>query len=198
MNLKNIVSVTNRKILAEKSESTDKAEISELLLDRIEELAQSSTEFILLREKDMSYSDYTLLAERAVAICDRHGKKLVLHTHIETAKSLSHPHIHLPYQTFKTLEPTFKDSLLTLGVSVHSTMEAINAERLGATYIIAGHIFETDCKKGLPPRGPEWLRKVASVCSIPVYAIGGIRNMTDVKAVLDAGAAGACMMSGVM
>ena len=24
---------------------------------------------------------------------------------------------------------------------------------LGATYVVAGHIFETDCKKGLEPRG---------------------------------------------
>ena len=36
--------------------------------------------------------------------------------------------------------------------------EAIEAQKLGATYISAGHIFATDCKKDLPPRGLEFLK----------------------------------------
>lgn len=35
----------------------------------------------------------------------------------------------------------------TIGTSVHSVEEAIEAQKLGATYISAGHIFATDCKK---------------------------------------------------
>jgi thiamine-phosphate pyrophosphorylase len=75
--------------------------------------------------------------------------------------------------------------------------EALEAQTLGCTYITAGHVFETDCKKGLPGRGLEFLRKVCAAVDIPVYGIGGIDadNIVQVRA---AGASGACLMSSLM
>ena len=60
-----------------------------------------------------------------------------------------------------------------LGASCHSVEEAKMAEKLGCTYLTAGHIFETECKKGLPRRGLDFLNRVCSDVSVPVYAIGG-------------------------
>ena len=62
-----------------------------------------------------------------------------------------------------------------IGTSVHSVEEAIEAQNLGATYISAGHIFATDCKKGVPPRGLDFLKKVCQTATIPVYSIVGIK-----------------------
>ena len=63
----------------------------------------------------------------------------------------------------------------------------------------AGHIFATDCKAGLPPRGTDFLKEVCSAVQIPVYAIGGIRpEEKQIEKVLSCGAAGACIMSGMM
>ena len=42
----------------------------------------------------------------------------------------------------------------------------MEAERLGATYVTAGHIFTTDCKKGLPPRGLDFLKNVCDAVTI--------------------------------
>ena len=80
---------------------------------------------------------------------------------------------------------------------MHSSEEARQAEALGASYIIAGHIYATNCKEGIPPRGLRYLKEVCDSTGLPVYAIGGItpRNMAEVLA---AGAAGGCMMSGFM
>lgn len=61
----------------------------------------------------------------------------------------------------------------------------------------AGPHFPTDCKKGLPPRGLELLREVCAAVSVPVFAIGGI-SAENIAAVKEAGAAGACVMSGFM
>ena len=73
----------------------------------------------------------------------------------------------------------------------------MEAEHLGCTYITAGHVFDTDCKKGLPGRGIEFLQEVCDSISIPAYAIGGINseNYNEVKKV---GVAGVCVMSGAM
>ena len=63
----------------------------------------------------------------------------------------------------------------------------------------AGHIYATDCKKGAPPRGLAFLEEVCRAVDIPVWAIGGIGldggQLAEVKA---RGAAGACVMSGMM
>ena len=84
-----------------------------------------------------------------------------------------------------------------LGASCHSVEDAVEAEKLGCTYLTAGHVFATDCKRGLPGRGLDFLKAVCQSMSIPVYAIGGIspENIADVR---KAGAAGACVMSGLM
>ena len=90
-----------------------------------------------------------------------------------------------------------RSRLKVLGASCHSLEEALEAERLGCTYIIAGHIFATDCKKGLPGRGLDFLKSICENVSIPVYAIGGI-DSSNIEAVRNAGAKGACVMSGFM
>ena len=55
----------------------------------------------------------------------------------------------------------------------------------------AGHVYVTDCKKGLPPRGLEFLKEVCTKVTIPVYAIGGIHAGTgQIQEVMDCGASG--------
>ena len=84
-----------------------------------------------------------------------------------------------------------------IGTSIHSVEDAIFAESHGADYITAGHIFTTNCKKGLPGRGIEWLKTVCDAVSIPVYAIGGISD-ANAGELSDCGIAGYCMMSASM
>lgn len=84
-----------------------------------------------------------------------------------------------------------------IGTSVHSLEEALEAERLGASYVTAGHIFPTECKPGLEPRGLEFLQKICEGVKIPVYAIGGI-HPDNLEKIAQTGAAGACMMSEFM
>ena len=84
-----------------------------------------------------------------------------------------------------------------IGVSVHSVEEAKEAEKLGASYLTAGHVFATECKKGLLPRGLEFLEEICDSVAIPVYAIGGI-HPGNLRQIEESKAAGACMMSEYM
>ena len=68
---------------------------------------------------------------------------------------------------------------------------------VGAHCLVAGHIFSTACKPGLPPRGIGFLRAVCQSVSIPVFAIGGM-SAERVSEVMGAGAAGICVMSELM
>ena len=93
--------------------------------------------------------------------------------------------------------PALRQQEKLLGVSIHAPEEALRAQALGADYVTAGHVFATDCKKGLPGRGLDFLRAVCSAVDIPVYAIGGI-GQDNLAHVARTGAAGACLMSGLM
>lgn len=84
-----------------------------------------------------------------------------------------------------------------IGASVHSLEEAMEAERLSASYVVAGHIFPTDCKAGLLPRGTGFLKEICENVHIPVYALGGINDNNE-ELVKECGADGACRMSGYM
>lgn len=84
-----------------------------------------------------------------------------------------------------------------IGTSIHCVEDAVFAESHGADYITAGHIFTTDCKKGLPGRGVDWLKSICNAVSIPVYAIGGISD-ANVSLLSNCNIAGYCMMSASM
>lgn len=151
---------------------------------------------IVLREKDLSENNYKQLAVNVLKICKKNNTECILHTYYKVAKELNCKKIHLPLHVLKSNPNIYKD-FDEVGVSIHSVSEAIEAMNLGATYITAGHIFATDCKKGLPPRGLSFLSSVCSSVNIPVYAIGGISPANAEKAI-NAGAEGVCIMSGLM
>lgn len=145
---------------------------------------------VILREKDLSEAEYEALFKKAAEVCPN----IILHNHIGIAKKLGHRAIHLPAAALKSADISGFD---TVGASVHSVEEALKAQELGAAYVTFGHVFWTDCKKCLAPRGLQELQKVCSALEIPVYAIGGI-NPQNIQSAIDAGAFGACVMSGLM
>ncbi len=165
--------------------------------DRIEKIAKKKPKAVILREKDLNEEYYQLLAKKVLEICNQYDVPCILHSFVKTAREIGCKSIHLPIPVLLELSKEDRSYFTTLGASCHSVEDAIKAEELGCSYIIAGHIFDTDCKKGLPGRGLDFLRNICESVKIPVYAIGGITvdNIADVYA---AGAKGACVMSGLM
>ncbi len=85
-----------------------------------------------------------------------------------------------------------------IGVSAHSLEEALAAEAEGADYITLGPVFHTPSKAAWgDPVGVGLLQKAVEKVSIPVYAIGGIRE-ERLDAVLSAGAAGVAVISAIL
>jgi len=148
---------------------------------------------LILREKDLAEQDYMSLAMSIKLICDKHRIDFFCNNMPSVAEKLK-CNLQLSYQNFLDLKGK-KDQ--ETWVSVHTVEEARNAEKLGADGLIAGHIFVTDCKKGLAPRGLDFLKEVCDAVSIPVFAIGGIDDSNS-DLVRLAGAQGECRMSWYM
>ena len=164
-------------------------------LKRIELIAASGADRIILREKQLAEKSYTLLAEKCFESCRKYGTAFSVSSFVSAAKLLT-ADLHVPLSVLEN-DPTLPNGFDCLGASVHSPEEAQRAYKLGASYVIAGHIFETDCKKGLPPRGLQYLSDVVRSVDIPVFAVGGIKAR-NCHEVFSAGARGICVMSELM
>ena len=145
--------------------------------EQIKRVCETKPAALILREKDLPETEYEEMARQVLAICEEYGVICILHSYIETAKRLERQYVHLPLPLLRTcMQKTENEEKQT-----------------------AGHIFATDCKRGLPPRGMEFLKQVCETVNIPVYAIGGIGlNDGKIDSVCECGAAGACIMSAFM
>ena len=158
---------------------------------------------LTLREKDLDKNEYLNLVKKIYPICEKYRIDLILHQNydLNLDEKYKIEGIHLSYDNFKSLNKNIREELIKkykrIGVSIHSLDEAKEIESLGATYVVAGHIFKTDCKKGLEPRGLKFVENLSSVLTIPIFAIGGIDEKNS-QSVIDSGAFGLCMMSSLM
>ena len=66
---------------------------------------------------------------------------------------MSIPNLHLPEQGFPVKKVKEHFPHLQIGRSVHSLETAKQAERDGVDYVLYGHCFETNSKKGKAPNG---------------------------------------------
>lgn len=180
-----IICVTNRKLCKND------------FLVQIENVAKAKVSAIVLREKDLSEDEYFSLAVKVKEICDRYGVLFVAHNFIDCAKKIGCTAIHLPFSKLGQISENDRAFFKILGASCHSAEDSVFAEKSGCTYIFAGNVFETDCKKGLKGKGVDFVREVSKSVNIPVFAIGGI-SKENVGIVEKNGADGCCSMSGFM
>ena len=194
--------ISNRKLcenenLEKQIEKISSAYEKKMILENFEIVA------LTLREKDLDKNEYLKLIEEIYPVCQKYKIDLILHQNydLNLDEKYNIEGIHLSYDIFKSLNENIKAELIKkykrIRVSVHSLEEAKEVENLGASYVVAGHIFETDCKKGLEPRGLNFIKDLSSILTIPIFAIGGIDEKNS-QSVIDSGAFSVCMMSSIM
>lgn len=168
-------------------------------IERLAKLTELRPQAVILRAKSLDKVAYRTLALQAQQSCEAAGIALILHSDWQLARELGISMLHLPLALLRQLPACERTHFTWLSTSVHSVGEAQEAQALGATVLIAGHIYTTQCKAGLAPRGLGFLQAVCSAVSLPVYAIGGIGFDAAQHAELKAnGARGACVMSAYM
>lgn len=168
-------------------------------LTQIERVCRIHPEAIILREKDLTETEYKKLATEVMHICEIYKVPCILHNFWNVAAELGCTAVHLPLAVLREIPFEEKQTFEVIGTSVHSVEEAKEAVELGATYLTAGHIYATDCKKGLPPRGLQFLQEVCDEVKVPVYGIGGVKfDEKQWDEMKKCGASGGCIMSGMM
>lgn len=179
---------------------------------------------VIVREKDLGPTEYETLFHQVCNITSQYQIPTMVHGQPDLAVRLVRQQIqdstpsmvagvHLPLAQWAAWRQAHRREAAYLmdlghlasqypcgvGVSVHSLADAIAAEKLGVSYVMAGHIFKSACKPGVPPRGLSLLHSIIHHVSCPVYAIGGF-SWADSKAVaaVTVGATGVAVRSDAM
>ena len=165
---------------------TDAASCSRNLVEQVERIAVCpyKPQKLLLRAKELDADAYADLARKVLSICQKHNIELIIHTHWQAARELGISRLHMPLKLLAELplevrvlfsDGVHEDSYTTntdqhtlslplLSTSVHSVVEAEQVLALGVNTLIAGHIYKTNCKAGVPPRGLVFLQNIATTC----------------------------------
>ena len=183
------IAITNRKL------------VQGDFLEQMQNVIHLHPHAVILREKDLPDEEYEILAGKILGMCRESGVRCFLHSRISVANRLGCRQIHIYIPVLMAMSEKERSQLRKdfqeVSVSCHSMEDMNAAVENGATQIILGTIFETECKKGLKGKGLGFVTEICKVCPVPVYAIGGI-NLERLPQVMEVGAAGGCMMSGFM
>ena len=121
---------------------------------------------------------------------------LVVNERLDVALAARTRGAQLTSRSLSVADARLVTSELPLGASIHSAAEAEAAEREGATWVVAGHVYSTASHQGMPGRGASLVSEVVRQTSLPCIAIGGVRP-EFVGTLRDAGAHGVAAISGI-
>ncbi len=178
--------ITDRKRFAE-----------EHLLENIEAALQGGIRDLQLREKDLPLKDLHSLAVVLRQMTKRYNARLYINDRVDIALMVGADGVHLPETGLPANEVKACYPHLLVGVSTHSLDGAKQAQEDGADFITFSPVYETESKKEFgPPQGLDRLQAVCREVALPVLALGGI-NKDRIPAVLDKGASGVALISGI-
>lgn len=131
-----------------------------------------------LRCKECSSREFLQLARRISHICREYTVPFVVNDRVEIAQAIGADGVHLGQDDLPCSEARriLKKSSL-IGISTETGSQARQAESEGADYIAVQPVFATNSKTDLSdPIGAEGLASFSAIVSIPIVAIGGIKE----------------------
>jgi thiamine-phosphate pyrophosphorylase len=144
---------------------------------------------VQLREKDLEGGALYQLAATLRELTARYQAKLLINDRIDVALATDADGVHLGQTSFPV---SAARQLLgpgkLIGVSTHSQEEITAAK--GADFLLFGPVYFTPSKAAYgAPQGLERLRQAVAQSTVPVIAIGGVKE-EQISEVLETGAHG--------
>jgi thiamine-phosphate pyrophosphorylase len=157
---------------------TDRTQIKSSSLDVCMARAiAADVDWVQIREKDLPARTLLAIVSGALEHVREQGRtRVIVNDRLDVALAAKAHGVHLGTRSMRAdVVRKLAPREFVLGVSCHSSDEALAAQAAGADYLLLGPIFETPSKLQYgPPLGLVKLREVTSQVSIPVFALGGI------------------------
>lgn len=156
-------------------------------LETVEKALAGGADIVQLRDKTSPPSEIVALGRELLEITKRYGVPLIINDSPDLMMEVGADGVHLGEDDPNVI-PTRKKlgNGAIIGVSCYGSVpRGINAERMGADYVVFGTPWSTPTKPGRVPTPFETLVEAkTAVTGIPIFAIGGIfaHNAAEVLA----------------
>ncbi len=133
--------------------------------------------FVQYRDKDKCHEDFVAEAKKIQRVCKISGIPFVINDDVQAAFELKADGVHIGQNDMPLSKARCilgNDAII--GLSVQTVEQAERAEKDGADYIGVGAVFATSTKDDAADVSVTVLHEICNRVSIPVVAIGGIRE----------------------
>jgi thiamine-phosphate pyrophosphorylase len=165
-------------------------------VDAIEAAISGGVTLLQVRGKGVAPRTLWLTTRDIIRLARRHGVPVIVNDRADVAIAAGAAGVHLgrndvPAGSIRRIWPEG-----IVGVSVHDSLERVEASGVGADYIACGSLFATGSKADATPLEPELFRTLCAESSVPVVGIGGI-TVERAAAVRALGASGIAVIGGL-
>ncbi len=167
----------------------------------LEEAIAGGVSIVQLREKTLDGRSLVKLAREVKDFLDQKGVPLIINDRVDVALAVDATGVHVGQEDIhpQDVRPLLgRDRII--GLSVNTPHQALEAELLPVDYIGVGPIFPTSTKKDHKPvLYREGLERILKVTTLPVVAIGGIKeeNVHLISSLSSLGLSGIAVVSSI-
>lgn len=164
-------------------------------LQVLEQKLQSGLRLVQLREPQADTATFARLAEKVVSVVHRYHAQVLLNTDdIKLVESSGADGLHMNGRLLdRTQERPLPDSY-RVAASCHNRDQLEQAQQLSADFAVLSPVKKTASHPQAKPIGWDRFADLARHCSIPVYALGGMK-LSDINVARSHGGQGVAALS---
>ncbi len=166
---------------------TNEYEYSGNFLKKVKKKLKNGLRLIQVREKAISKKAYIELTKEIIEMAGNFNAKVMINSDINLAYKLNADGIHLNSSLLHRLSEKPKD--LIVSASCHTAFDLEKAIKMDLSFVVLSPVQKTQSHPNATPIGWDDFGKITQNCSIPVYALGGMKN-NDIKKAFNTGAVG--------
>jgi 8-oxo-dGTP diphosphatase len=146
----------------------------EPFMTRLQARLDAGLRLVQLREKDLARDKLRALAQQVVAMAHASDAKVLLNGDVALAQEVGADGVQLTSTQLAELKE--RPAINWCGASCHNAEELRRAEALGCDFALLSPVLPTQSHPGAQHLGWENFAAIAAGSSIPVYALGGLKQ----------------------
>ena len=174
----------------------DSDDYGEAFFARLETLLQSGVRLVRFRSKNLAGPARLEAITRIAALCHRYDSILLCNGPADAVTGIGRPGLHLTARELMQLKERPVGEDIWVAASCHNKEELLQAGRIGLDFCVLSPVHPTTSHSRVEPLGWSRFAELATVATIPVYALGGMQP-DDLAVACQHGAHGIAMIRGL-
>ena len=169
----------------------------DVALSQIERALQNGLRFIQVREKNMDEDTLCIFSNQVISLAHHFDAEVLVNSNVAFSREVGADGVHLTSSQLMTLSARPDAEYGWCGASCHNAEELFAAEQLGVDFVVLGPVLPTLSHPDSTPMGWRKFAALIQGYSLPVYALGGLRQ-EDLATAQELGAHGIAVMRAIV